>query len=82
MNDRALIRVGAAGTILAAICCATPLLAVLLPLVGLGAWLARADLVLLSLLAASLGLVAWGLYHRRANIACETQKNHREDVKP
>ena len=35
MNDRALIGVGAAGAVLAAICCATPLLAVGLPLVGL-----------------------------------------------
>ena len=47
MNDRALIGVGAAGAVLAAICCATPLLAVAasspepfvdavgLPLVGL-----------------------------------------------
>lgn len=60
MNDRVLIRTGAAGAILAAICCATPILAVLLPLVGLGAWLARADLMLFPLLATSLGLIAWG----------------------
>jgi mercuric ion transport protein len=59
MSDRALIRAGAAGIIAAAICCATPLLALLLPLTGLGAWLARADLVLLSLLVAGFGLIAW-----------------------
>lgn len=53
MNDRALIRTGTMGAIVAAICCATPLLAVLLPMVGLGAWLARADGVLLPLLVAS-----------------------------
>ena len=38
MNDRVLIRTGTTGAVLAAICCATPVLAVLLPLVGLGAW--------------------------------------------
>ena len=46
MNDRALIRTGTAGATVAAICCAMPVLAVLLPLVGLSAWMARADLVL------------------------------------
>lgn len=57
MNDRALIGTGAAGAIVAAVCCATVL--------GLGAWLARADLVLFALLAGSLGLLSWGLYLRR-----------------
>lgn len=77
MRGRALIRASAAGTILAAICCGTPLLAVLLPLVGLSAWLARADLVLLSLLAVSLGLFAWGI-HRRAKAACYETDNQKE----
>lgn len=82
MNDRALIGTGAAGAIVTAICCATPLLALLLPLVGLGAWLARADLVLLPLLVASLGLVGWGLYRRRAKAACCEAEIHKEGVKP
>jgi len=47
MGDRALIRAGVASAILAAICCAVPLLAVGLPLAGLGAWLAGAGLVVL-----------------------------------
>ncbi|CEJ11272.1 MULTISPECIES: mercury resistance system transport protein MerF [Phyllobacteriaceae] len=78
MNDRALVRTGAAGAIIAAICCATPILAVLLPLVGLGAWLGGADIVAFSLLAVSLGLIAWGLYRRRADAASSESKNHRE----
>lgn len=52
MNDCALIGTGAAGAIVAAVCCATVL--------GLGAWLARADLVLFALLAGSLGLLSLG----------------------
>lgn len=39
MSDRALIRAGTVGAIFAAICCAAPLVAVTLPLAGLGAWL-------------------------------------------
>jgi mercuric ion transport protein len=81
MNDRALIRTGTAGAIVAAICCATPILAVLLPLIGLGAWLARADLELLSLLAASLGLIAWGFYRRRTKAACCEAEIHEEGLK-
>lgn len=70
MNDRALIRTGTADATVAAICCAAPFLAVFLPLVGLSAWLARADLVLFPLLAASLGLIGWGVYRRRSKAAC------------
>jgi len=81
MNDRVLIRTGTTGAVLAAICCATPVLAVLLPLVGLSAWMARADLVLFPLLAASLGLIAWGVYRRRTKAAwCETEI-HEEGLK-
>ncbi|TGQ35646.1 MULTISPECIES: mercury resistance system transport protein MerF [unclassified Mesorhizobium] len=82
MNDPALIRTGAAGAIVAAICCATPIVAVLLPVLGLSAWLARADLVLFALVAGSLGLVAWGFYFRRAKAACCEAEIHEESLKP
>jgi len=82
MNDRALIRVGAAGAILAAICCAVPLLLVGLPLASVGAWLAGAGLVMLPLILAALGLVAWGVHHRRATAAARETKIHKEGVKP
>lgn len=81
MNDRALIRTGTAGATVAAICCATPVLAVLLPLLGLSARLARADLVLSPLLAASLGLIAWGVYRRRTKAACCETEIHEEGLK-
>lgn len=78
MNDGALVRTGVAGAIIAAICCATSILAVLLPLVGLGAWLGGADIVAFSLLAVSLGLIAWGLYSRRTDAASGANKNHKK----
>jgi len=78
MNDRALVRTGIVGAVIAAICCVTPILVVLLPLAGLGVWLASADLMAFSLLAASLGLIAWGLYRRRSNAASSENDNRRE----
>jgi len=70
-TDRALITTGVIGSVVAAICCATPLLAALLGALGLTAWLARADLVLIPALLVCLGLVGIGLYRRRAAVqAC------------
>jgi len=68
MRDRALIATGIVGAIVAAICCATPLLVILFGAVGLTAWLAGADYVLIPALILCLGLIALGLY----------QKKHRE----
>lgn len=65
MNDRALTRAGTVGVVLAAICCAAPLLAVGLPLASLSAWLAGTGLVVLPLTVAALGAVAWSIHHRR-----------------
>lgn len=67
MSDSKLIWTGGVGAAIAAICCATPVLAVLLPLVGLGAWLAAADYVLVPLLLACLGLLGLGLYRSRCH---------------
>src|SRR6266446_8523328 len=82
MNDRALIRAGTVGAIIAAICCATPVLAVLLPLIGLSAWLARADFIVIPLLIVFLGVAALGRYRRRATAAaqCETHPA-KKDIK-
>ncbi len=65
MQDRSLITTGIAGGVIAAICCATPLLAVGFGAVGLTAWLAKADYVLIPALIICLGLVGLGLYRRR-----------------
>ena len=77
MSDRALIRAGLAGAVLAAICCAAPLIAVGLPLAGLGAWLAGASLVMLPLTVVGLVLVAWAIHHRRATAAGYETKIHK-----
>ena len=82
MTDPALFRAGTVGVILAALCCAAPVIALGLPVAGLGAWLAGAGLVALFLMAAAIGVAAHGLHHRRARAtACKT-KNHKEGEKP
>jgi len=50
MNDRSLMATGGVAAVLAAICCATPILAVILGGIGLTAWIAMADYVVLPVL--------------------------------
>jgi mercuric ion transport protein len=66
-TGNALITAGIVGAVVAAGCCATPLLAALFGAVGLTAWLAGADYVLIPALILCLGLIGFGLYRRRAH---------------
>ena len=65
MRDSTLITTGAVGAVLAAICCATPLLVVVLGAIGLTGWLAKADYIVIPTLILCLGLIVFGLYRRR-----------------
>lgn len=68
MDDRKLLCAGGAGSVIAAVCCFTPLLVIVLPAIGLAAWLAWLDFVLLPLLAMALAVTAVAaqrLYRKR-----------------
>ena len=65
MRDRILITTGAIGAVVAAICCVTPVLVIMFGAVGLTAWLAKADYVLIPALMLCHALVVLGLYRRR-----------------
>lgn len=65
MNDRSLLRVGFIGTVIAALCCFTPALVILLGAVGLSAALAWLDYVLFPLLVLFIGLTIYALMQRR-----------------
>jgi len=65
MRDRTLITTGVVSAVVAAVCCATPLLAIVFGAVGLAAWVAKADYVLIPALVVCLGLIAFGLYRSR-----------------
>lgn len=71
MKDDTLVKTGIAGGVVAALCCATPVLALILGGVGLSVLSAKADFVLIPVLVASVALVGIGLYRRRRAASCE-----------
>ncbi len=67
---------GVVGTVVAALCCFTPILVVLLGVIGLGALSGYLDYVLLPALAVFLGLTAYGLVRQKqagGPSCCEAQ---------
>lgn len=62
MDDRKLLRGGLAGSVIAALCCFTPLLVAVLAGAGLSALVGWLDYALFPLLFASLGVVAHALW--------------------
>jgi mercuric ion transport protein len=81
MTDRSLITTGAIGAVLAAICCATPLLAVVLGSIGLTAWLARADYVVIPVLFLGAALLGLGLYRRHTVATCRDASARQGDAR-
>ena len=69
ITNRALLRTGIIGTVIAALCCFTPLLVVLLGVVGLSAWLGRLDYVLFPALAVFIGITIYALVRRAKSSA-------------
>lgn len=70
MKDGTILKTGIIGSVVAAICCFTPVLVILLGVVGLSAWLGWIDYVLLPALALFLALTAYGLWRRQRAAAC------------
>lgn len=67
MNGRNLIKTGALGATTMGLCCFTPLLVIGLGAVGLSAWLAWLDYVLLPGLAASLIVLGYGIWRLKSS---------------
>ena len=63
MKDR-LLRIGIAGSVIAALCCFTPILAILLGAVGLSASVGYLDFVLLPALLIFLVITGYALWRR------------------
>ena len=64
MNDKKLLRFGAIGTVVVALCCFTPVLVILFGVVGLSAAVGYLDYVLLPALAMFVALTAYALWRR------------------
>lgn len=80
MKDATIIKTGVIGTVIAAICCFTPVLVIGLGVVGLSAWLGWLDYVLLPALAVFIGITAYGLWRRqRAAACCKTDTNAKQE---
>lgn len=70
MDHRKLLGTGVTGTAIAAVCCFTPLLGILLGAIGLSAWLGWLDYVLFPALAIFIGITVYALYRQRQARAC------------
>jgi mercuric ion transport protein len=64
MKDATLIRTGIIGAIVAALCCFTPVLVILLGAVGLSALTGHLDAVLIPALVFFVGLIVYAVYRR------------------
>ena len=64
MNEKTLLRTGVIGSVIAAICCVTPVLVVLVTAVGLSAVVGYLDYVLFPALAVFLAITGYALYLR------------------
>lgn len=70
MDNRTLLKTGIAGSMIAAVCCVTPVLVILLAAVGLSAWVGWLDYVLIPAFVVFVGITIYALRRRRAEAAC------------
>ena len=71
MKDKAILKTGVIGTVVAAVCCFTPVLVIALGIAGLSAWLGWLDYVLFPAMAIFAAMAAYGFYlRRRAAVVC------------
>jgi len=66
MSTPSLLKLGIVGTVVAALCCFTPILAVLLGALGLAAAVGWLDVILLPALIVFLLITGYALWQRRA----------------
>lgn len=69
MKNETLLKVGIIGTVVAALCCFTPVLVILLGAVGLSAALGLLDLVLLPALALFIAITVYALWKRKKHLS-------------
>jgi heme O synthase-like polyprenyltransferase len=69
-NPNTLLRVSVIGTVIVALCCFTPILVILLGVVGLSAITGYLDFVLLPALAIFFGMTIYALWRKKQYDAC------------
>ena len=69
-NPNMLLKIGLSGSVVAALCCFTPVLVILLGVVGLSIWVGYLDYVLFPALAAFIALTLYALHKKGKAEAC------------
>jgi mercuric ion transport protein len=83
MQNKTLLKTGLIGSVIAALCCATPVLAIVLGAVGLGIWTTHLDSVLLPALGLFLLLTLVALWRvRREATSCSVRNTATEESDP
>ena len=78
-GTKKMVYIGIAGSILAALCCFTPVLVLLLGAVGLSTWLGWLDYGLLPAMVVFPVVAAWAVWRRRRMAAgCRTPIENKE----
>jgi len=75
-QDAKLIGTGVAGAVLSMVCCFTPVLAIVLGALGLTAFVAKLDYVLIPVFVASIALVVFALLRRRRSSSARISQPH------
>ena len=70
MDNRMLLRIGITGSVVAALCCATPILVILLSVLGLSAWVGWLDYVVIPALVVFIGITIYALRSREEAACC------------
>ena len=70
MDNQTLLKTGVAGSVVAALCCATPILVILFGVLGLSAWVGWLDYVLIPALVVFIGITIYALRRRHEAAAC------------
>lgn len=78
MKDMTILKTGIIGSVIAATCCATPILILAFGPLGLSAWLGWVEYALIPALALFLAITVCGLGRRQRAVVCcsaETRSN-------
>lgn len=70
MDNQTLLKTGVAGTVVTALCCATPILVILFSVLGLSAWVGWLDYILIPALVVFIVITIYALHRRRIAAAC------------
>jgi len=74
MKRSTLLKTGIIGTVIAALCCFTPLLVILFGAVGLAAWVGHLDAVIMPALAFFLFLTVYAYMKKEKDECCDPKQ--------